>query len=441
MTRKVPFGRQMRDAYFGFSPSYTPLNHGSFGTAPLPVIAHQRAFDTLATERPDTFIVFDLPRLIDESRNAVTPLLGVPVDEVVFVPNATTGINTVLRNLKFDEGDVIVHFSTIYDACEKTVASVGELEPLTRRCIEIEYPIEDEEIVRRFREMVKTVRDEGKNVKIAMFDTVLTFPGARMPWEELTMACKELGVLSLIDGAHGIGHIDLTHLGKVGPDFFVSNCHKWLFTPRGCAIFHVPLRNQHLIHTSIPTSHGYSYTSSPPPPSVDGKSHFVLLFEFVATIDYTPYLVVPAAIAFRNEVCGGEAAIWSYCYSLARGGGDIVASILGTERMDNKTHTLTQCSFANIRLPIPFTSPTTTSSSSTNPTPIIFTPKKATAIAVWLNRTAVDEHDTYLQIAFHGNVLWVRLSAQVYIGKEDFEWIGHVLVGLCARVRGGEVVF
>lgn len=57
-------------------------------------------------------------------------------------------------------------------------------------------------------------------------DTVLTFPGARMPWEALVQACKELNVLSLIDGAHGIGHIDLGHLGEVGPDFFVSNCYK-----------------------------------------------------------------------------------------------------------------------------------------------------------------------------------------------------------------------
>jgi selenocysteine lyase/cysteine desulfurase len=226
MTRKVPFGRQMRDSHFQFSPSYTPLNHGSYGAYPRFVQDKQNEFTKLAAERPDTFIVFDLPNLIDESREAVAPLLGVPVDEVVFVPNATTGVNTVLRNLKFEEGDVVLHFSTIYGACEKTLASISELTPLRCESIVLEYPIENVEILRRFREAVVRLREEGRNVKLAMFDTVLTFPGARMPWEDLVAACKKLRILSLIDGAHGIGQIDLTHLGKVGPDFFVSNCHK-----------------------------------------------------------------------------------------------------------------------------------------------------------------------------------------------------------------------
>jgi len=70
--------------------------------------------------------------------------------------------------------------------------------------------------VRLLRECIESVQNEGKKVKLAMFDTVLTFPGARMPWEELVGVCKEAGVLSLIDGAHGVGHIDLQHLGEVG---------------------------------------------------------------------------------------------------------------------------------------------------------------------------------------------------------------------------------
>ena len=228
MTRKVPFGRQMRNAHFQFSASYTPLNHGSFGAYPRAVQQRQDELKKLEAERPDTFLVFDLPDLMDVSRKAVAPLLGVPVDEVVFVPNATTGVNTVLRNLRFEEGDVVVHFSTIYDSCEKTLDSIGEATPLVCVSVKLEYPVEDAEILRRFKEMVKKVRGEGRNVKVAMFDTVSTFPGARIPWEDLVGVCKEMGILSLIDGAHGIGHIDLTHLGKVGPDFFVSNCHKYV---------------------------------------------------------------------------------------------------------------------------------------------------------------------------------------------------------------------
>lgn len=216
----------MRKDQFLFSPSYTPLNHGSFGAYPRAIQEKVIDFQKLAHERPDVFIVYDLPRLIDESRSAIAPLLGVDVDEVVFVPNATTGINTVLRNLKFSEGDVIVYFSTIYDACEKTVSSIREMSPLVGVEILLQYPLEDDEIVTKFMETIVRLKAEGKNVKMAMFDTILTFPGARVPWEKLVWACKRFGVLSLIDGAHGIGHIDLKHLGSVGPDFFVSNCHK-----------------------------------------------------------------------------------------------------------------------------------------------------------------------------------------------------------------------
>ncbi|KAH8807726.1 pyridoxal phosphate-dependent transferase [Xylogone sp. PMI_703] len=436
MTVKPPFGRSMRQAHFRFHPSYTPLNHGSFGAYPDVVQEHQDALTRLCHERPDTFLVYDLPDRVDESRRAIAPLLGVDVEEVVFVPNATTGVNTVLRNFQWGKGDVVVHFSTIYGACHKTLASIQEQEPLETVCIDLEYPVEDEDIVKRLRETVKRVRDEGKNVRLAMFDTVLTFPGARMPWEELVKACKEMEVLSLIDGAHGIGHIDLAHLGSVGPDFFVSNCHKWLYTPRGCAVFHVPLRNQHLIRTCFPTSHGYQYLSGPPDQT--RKSRFVYLFEFVATTDYTPYFCVPAAIKFRKEICGGEEAIRKYCFDLARAGGQRVAETLGTHVMDTTTGTMRGCCFANVELPFKFANNKEEGSKEVEGKRV-FSAEDAGKIQKWLNLTAVKEFDTYLQIAFHAGILWVRLSAQIYLEMDSFEWIGVKLKELCERVNKGEV--
>ncbi|TID20638.1 DNA ligase 4 [Venturia nashicola] len=432
MTRKTKFGRRMRNVHFQFAPEFTPLNHGSFGAYPRYIQEKQDEFTKLCHERPDTFIVYDLPNLIDRSRLAIAPMLGVPVDEVVFVPNATTGVNTVLRNLKFLEGDVVLHFSTIYDACEKTLASISDMMPLACDSILLEYPIQDEEIVRKLKERIAKLRGQGKTVRLCMFDTVLTFPGARLPWEALVRVCKEMDVLSLIDGAHGIGHIDLSHLGEVGPDFFVSNCYKWLYTPRGCAVLHVPVRNQHLIRTSFPTSHGYQSSRDPQPIN---KTPFVHLFEFVATIDYTPYLCVPDAIQFRQEICGGEAAIRTYCFELAKTGGQLVADSLGTEVMNIDSSSMTQCCFANVKLPFTFENQRP---SMTKDWSRLIPQAEIGALQKWLNITAVKEYDTYLQIDFHSGFMWVRLSGQTYLGLEDFEWISPRLKTLCSRANQGE---
>ncbi|ESZ99465.1 hypothetical protein SBOR_0128 [Sclerotinia borealis F-4128] len=459
MTIRPPFGHHMRDTHFQFSPTYTPLNHGSFGAYPHPIQEAQGAFQEQCTSRPDTFYIYSLPKLIDESRNAVAPLLGADPREVVLVPNATTGVNTVLRNLKWEEGDLIVYFSTIYDACEKTVESVREMVgvQVETHCLVLEFPIGEVEELKRFREFVEGAKNKGLNVKLAIFDTVLTFPGVQMPWEELVRICKELGVLSLIDGAHGIGHIDLTHLGSISPDFFVSNCHKyvtlplpkyqrpiptihrWLYTPRSCAVFYVPLRNQHLIRTSLPTSHGYR-KSSANDTLEDINTYFLSMFNFVATIDYTPYLCIPAAISFRNTVCGGEASIRQYCFDLAKVGGSVCASALNTYTLPIDLGRET-C-FTNIRLPIPFSCSKPNDSQTNNiidSDSLAFPAADAEKIKAWLNKTAVEEFDTYLQIGWHANVLWVRLSAQIYLELKDFEWAGEKLKGLCERVNAGEV--
>lgn len=213
--------------HFLFAQGYRPLNHGSFGAFPKEVQEYQRALQSETEARPDTFIRCTYPKLLRESRSAVAPLLGADVGEVVLVPNATTGVNTVLRNIPFLPGDVILYFSSIYGGCENTIQSLSETHPISSHKIDIVYPIEDDEIVRRFRSAVANAVGAGRRPKLAMFDTVLTFPGVRFPWERLVATCKELGLMSLVDGAHAIGHIDLTHMGTVGPDFLITNCHKY----------------------------------------------------------------------------------------------------------------------------------------------------------------------------------------------------------------------
>ncbi|KAL8711880.1 MAG: hypothetical protein Q9220_003824 [cf. Caloplaca sp. 1 TL-2023] len=421
---QTPFGHAMR-AHFQFDPSFVPLNHGSFGTYPKSVKDCLRAYQNLSEKQPDAFFRYDLAGHIDNARASIAQFLGVDVEECVFMPNATTGVNTVLRSLVFKEKDVIVYFSTIYGACEKTVQYIKETTPVDMAKIAVTYPIDDAKLIAAFRDKLKQLRKEGRNVKVALFDTVSSLPGVKVPWDNLVKICKDEGVLSLVDGAHGVGHIDL-QLGKVQPDFFVSNLHK------GCAIFYVPKRNQHLIRSSLPTSHGYEPFPQEgqqalfnPIPGKGGR--FANMFAFVGTADVGPYLCVPEALKFRQEVCGGETKIMEYCKQISNEGGKRVAQILGTEVMENTEKTLTECCLTNVKLPLRL---------GTGGGKI----KEADAFAAvgWMAETLIRKHNVFAPPYFHGGFFWVRLSGQTYVETEDFDIVAKALKGLCERVERGE---
>lgn len=205
-------------------PYLTPSS-GSFGTYPRAIRSVLRSFQDLAEARPDSFIRYQYPTHLNASRAAVAEIINAPPKTVVFVPNATTGFNTVLRNLHFEEGDHIVYFTTIYKGCDLTVQYITETTPAKAVKVEYTYPVEDDWLVEAFKTKVQDVQKAGGKVKVAIFDTVVSMPGVRVPFEHLTKACKELGVLSLVDAAHGIGHVELD-MQALDPDFLLSNCHK-----------------------------------------------------------------------------------------------------------------------------------------------------------------------------------------------------------------------
>lgn len=208
---------------------YTNHITGSYGTFPIPVLEKYRSLQEQEERHPDTFIRITQPASLLQSRTQIAKFLNIPRQTLVYVKNASTGVNTVLRNLVYKPGDVVVYFSNIYEAVEKTVSYMAETTPLRARKVEYEFPIDHDELVRRFVKVIREAKaEEGVNVKLAIFDTIVSQPGFRMPFERLVEVCREEGVLSCIDGAHGIGHVPLD-LGRLDPDFFVSNCHKYVY--------------------------------------------------------------------------------------------------------------------------------------------------------------------------------------------------------------------
>ncbi|KAL2038056.1 hypothetical protein N7G274_009276 [Stereocaulon virgatum] len=429
-----PFGRPMRDEHFLFAPTYTPLNHGSFGTYPRSVQKRFHEVQALSEARPDVFVRYQYPKMLDENRAAMAKFLGVPVEEVVFLPNATTAINVVLRNLKYKKGDVILHFSTIYGSVEKTIRHLIETTEMGSIILAIGYPIDDQALVSQFETAIKGAKLEGKNVRAAVFDTVSSMPGVMVPWTRLVEVCKKEGVLSMVDGAHGAGQIELG-LANVQPDFFASNCHKWLYVPRGCAVFYVSRRNQHLIRTSLPTSHGFEPLPregaraivNPLMTAGRHRTKFETLFEFVATADVSPYLCIEEALRFRSQICGGEEKIISYCEMISNEAGRRMAETFETDVMQNSETTLTRCAMTNVRLPL-----------NIGNGPCEIPEKDAVPVAIWMTEILAREHDVYLPTFVHACAFWIRLSGQIYLEIDDFVRGAEIVKSLCMRAKKGE---
>lgn len=274
---QIPFGAPMRHAHFAFSKDYTPLNHGSYGAHPVSVRAAHLALRAEVDAAPDPFIVFEFHKRLAEQRAITAEVLNCPTDELVFVPNATTGIDTVLRNLIWESGDVVLCYEVVYGAVALGLSWLHETKGVEIETVRLEFPASDDTLVNAMVDAARKIKaTEGKRLRLAIVDTIVSVPGLRVPFEQLVPALQAEGALVAVDGAHGIGHVDID-LQELKPDFFVSNLHKWFFVPRGCAAFYVPKKHQSLIRTSLPTSHGFR-PLEPVPGELGGT--FIEMFDF-----------------------------------------------------------------------------------------------------------------------------------------------------------------
>lgn len=215
---------------------------------------------------------------------------------------------------------------------------------------------------------------------------------------------------------------------------------RWLFVPHTCAVLYVALRNQNLMRSTIPTSHGFQplpeilqrkqYISPYELPA--SKNPFVFQFSYTGTIDNGPPLCIPAGLRFRQDICGGEQAIQAYCQDLAREGEKLIVEILQSRSLSIPE--TKRVAFANVRLPLEIVSSIVEEKGHSVPLSDV-----GKVIDFILERLAKD-YNTFVNIAFISGSLWARFSAQVYLDIEDFEHGAKALKELCDKIAKKEYI-
>ncbi len=278
-------------AGWALDPAVTMLNHGSFGACPRLVLQRQEALRGQMEARPVQFLMRQMPELLDASRQRLAETIGADPRDLVFVPNATAGVNSVLRSLPFRRGDEILVTTHGYNACNNVAAFVARQSQATLVVAEIPSPVESPE------QIVDVVMSRiSPRTRIALVDHISSPSAVVFPIEQLVQRLHQQGIETLIDGAHAPGMLPLD-LRRTGPTYYAGNCHKWLCAPRGAGFLYVRRDRQDEILPPV-ISHGYNRPRR-------GYSRFQDLFDWPGTIDPTAWLCVGAAIDFLDGLLPG----------------------------------------------------------------------------------------------------------------------------------------
>jgi isopenicillin-N epimerase len=305
--------------HWTFDPSRVFLNHGSFGACPDFVIKEQRMWQDLMEKEPVQFFEELMPDILAKSRTALGEFLSCDANDLAFVSNATSGVNTILRSLQFEQGDEILVPNHAYQACRNTIDFVASRWGAKVVEVAIPFPVDGPQTV---IELMKSACSE--RTKLVMIDTVTSPTGLRMPFEELTEFFEGKDVEVLLDAAHGIGMIPL-NLGKLGASYVTSNCHKWLCAPKGSAFLYVRSDKQSKIQP-LTISHGHTFP-------LGDTTRFRHEFDWTGTQDISGWCAIPAVIEGMSKLMdGGWEAIMQHNHDLAIQGRDILCERLGIEQ-------------------------------------------------------------------------------------------------------------
>jgi isopenicillin-N epimerase len=378
----------LRDAFL-LENGVAYLNHGSYGATPRTVLAAADQWRRRLEAQPVRFMQSELPKLLRATAARLAAFMGARGEDLVFIDNATSGVNAVLRSLDFKRGDELLTTTHVYGAVRKTLHYVAARTGATVVEADVPFPAAGED------EIVAAVTGcFSPRTRLLVIDHITSPTALVFPVTRIVEAAKARGITVIVDGAHAPGMVDLD-IPAVGADFYVGNCHKWLFAPKGSGFLWAAPEAQAGIHPLV-ISHGYG-------------SGFLAEFDWTGTRDPSAWLAVNTALDFVETI--GADVLRDHNRALMLAATALIAGQWSTQAGAPPSLLGTMAAIAV---------PTDRGRFSSVP-------------ATWESAAAIHDYlwqDHRIEIpvpVFNGRI-WVRISAQIYNQIGDYRRLADALV-------------
>lgn len=308
--------------------------------------------------------------------------------------------------------DIIMYFSVAYGMVKNTAKWLEETAGVHRVEVPIQFPIREGEEVTAFTDpLQKALQDLGDDIhrlKLVVIDHIASVPAVREPVVECATLVKSFhkNAFVLVDGAHAMGQVEVLNISEMQPviDAYLSNGHKWLYSPKGSAFLWV---NSSVVTDTFPEPTVISSANS------IGNTCFSDRYSYVSTRDYTAFISISKALEFRESVLGGSKAIYQYTHGLAMRAKHYLMKLWNVDALAPDS---LEDYMINIGLPI-----------------------SDMEVGVAMKEYLLEHHNIYMLVLHDesSQMYYTRLSAQVYLEMSDFVLLGDLVLQYTSRGHQG----
>ena len=365
-------------------PNMVFLNHGSFGACPKEVMDDQRRWQLEMERNPVAFLGRRSAELLRGARDSLGAMLGAHGEDLIFVPNSTTGVNIVAQSFPLEPGDEVLTTDLEYGACDAAWLHACARRGASYRRVEIPLPCDRANIVDRL------LAATSPRTRLLYISHLTSTTALILPVAEICADARARGICTLVDGAHAPGQLALD-LASIGADFYVGNCHKWLCAPKGSGFLHARAEHQAMLDATV-ISWGYAEGTGGHSgfDAYLGQTLFERRLQWQGTRDISPWLAVPAAIAFQHR--HDWPMVRARCHDLAAHALAVLTHRHGLRALASDADWAQM-----VAIPVPAQDPET------------------------LRRRLLEESRIEIPVTTHAGRVFVRLSVQGYNTAADIE--------------------